>query len=992
MDDVAIPADKRYAPGMTLHGFTVSKVTDLPRPGFSAVELLHGKSGARHLHLAAGDRENLFGIAFRTPPPDDTGLPHILEHAVLCGSRRYPVKDSFVELLKSSLATFLNAFTSPDRTVYPCSSMNRRDFHNLMRVYCDSVFFPTLAEDHFRQEGHHLEFSGDGGIFIKGVVYNEMRGIYSDPENILERRVSRELFGGNAYGNDYGGDPKFIPSLTYEQFVAFHHRYYHPSNSWIFTYGDIPLEETLSIIGGEFLSEFDRIPVDTTIAPLPRWTAPRKIGFPYPVEQGEDVAGKTDIAMAFATNDRRDLLVTLAMRLIDGYLLDNSASPLRKALIDSRLGQELGSSGYADHQRDTLFAVTLKGSEADRAQKTEDLVFDVLRREIGNGFDREKVESALHQLELSAREIKSQYPLRLMERVFTAWLYDSDPLSQLNIGDRLDELRERVLNEPGFLEAIAREFLLDNPHRLLAVMTPDPAYSARMEMEAAGKMETLLAGMSDHMKREARVIAKRLEIVQAEGNTPEALATLPRLSLPDVSSEPIPLPYQRHPVGRFELLDVPMYSGGVDYLLLTLDLGYLEGDDLDYLPLFCEALEKSGAAGRGYAEMAALEASVAGGIEFSPGIVASVEGPDRARLGINAWLKALDGNWERALPLLADRLFRPEFDDPDRLRDIVLQSRVAWRNQVAPQGHHFAALYAARHLSPAALLAERLSGCTQARFVDALAAAGDGRVDGLAERFAAMAGKIASLADVSAAQVGSREAFSASEAWLAENAGGFRAGGGRPSPPPHPVPATGERIGLAAPSEIAHVARALPAPALSGADAPALLLLGQQLSYGYLWNAVRVKGGAYGVRASYDYARGTFTFWSYRDPNLTDTLAAYSGAAKFIAKEMDLSPAGLEQAIIGTIKLLDQPVRPSQAAAAALGRHLAGEDETFRKKFRSRLLRLGADDIRGAAERLLSGLENAPVCALASREKIAAENARPDGPSLQTEQLWRTGN
>jgi Zn-dependent M16 (insulinase) family peptidase len=974
-----------------MHGYTVVGASDLERLGMTAVELFHDRSGARHLHLAAEDRENLFGIAFRTPPPDDTGLPHILEHTVLCGSKRFPVKDPFVELLKSSLATFLNAFTYPDRTIYPCSSMNRRDFHNLMRVYCDAVFFPILSEDHFRQEGHHLEFRDDGGLMIKGVVYNEMRGVYSDPDGILDRRISKELFSANAYGLDYGGDPSAIPSLTYERFTSFHRRYYHPANSWIVTYGDADLAETLAVLDGEFLSRFEKIELDTTIAPLPAWTEPKRMTFPYPVDPEDDPSGKTEIAVTFAANDRRDLLATLAMRLIDGYLLDNAASPLRKALIDSRLGQELGNAGYADHQRDTFFGVGLKGSEADRAEAVEALVLDVIRREIDNGFDREKVESSLHQLELAAREIKSQYPLRLMECVFGTWLYDSDPLSQINVGERLDELRARVHKEPGFLEGIARKRLLDNPHRLLAVMVPDSLYAARMEEEQAAHMEARLAGMSEDDKQTVRDTAARLEAAQSEGNSPEALATLPRLALSDVSPEPLPLPCQKRPVARGTLLDVPMYSGGVDYLLLALDLGYIEGADLDYLPILCEALGKTGAAGRDYAEMASMEAAVSGGMEFTAGIIGSVEGADRARLRVNAWLKALDGNWDAALRLLADRLFRPEFHDLERLRDIVLQSRMAWRDQIVPQGQYYSSLHAARDITPASRLAERLGGCTQARFVDQLAAGVDDGLAALAGRFDALAARIVSHGRVAAAQVGSKEALSATGAWLEENAGRF-GGDDCPPPPAHPAPGVGDRVGLAAPADIAYVSRALPAPPLASGDAPALLLLAQQLSYGYLWNEIRVKGGAYGARAAYEPFRGVFTLWSYRDPNVTDTFCAYAGLAGHVEKEMDLSPAGVEQAIIGTVKALDQPVRPAAAAGVALSRFLGGEDDRFRADFRSRLLRLTADEIRGAAARLFAGLENSPACALSSREKLAAENARPDGPDLRIEPLWRTGS
>ncbi|MDR3077841.1 MAG: insulinase family protein, partial [Planctomycetota bacterium] len=391
-----------FDPGETVSGFVLERRAGLAEMGLDALQFRHARSGARLLHLAADDPENLFAVAFRTPPPDDTGLPHILEHSVLCGSRRYPVKDPFVELLKTSLATFLNAFTYPDRTIYPCASLNHRDFHNLMRVYCDAAFFPLLSEDHFLQEGRHLEFPPEGRPFLKGVVYNEMRGVYSDPEGLLDRHLQRLLFASNAYGRDYGGDPRRIPDLTYQRYLDFHRSLYHPANAWIFVYGDADIRETLGILDREFLGGFSALDPDTAIVPLERWLQPRQAAFGYPLDADDSPRGRTDIAVAFAANDRRDSLAGMALKVVDGYLLDNAASPLRKALIDSRLGEELGGSGYADHQRDTFFTVVLKGSESDRAEAVERLILEVLRRECEAGFDRGKVASALRQFELAA--------------------------------------------------------------------------------------------------------------------------------------------------------------------------------------------------------------------------------------------------------------------------------------------------------------------------------------------------------------------------------------------------------------------------------------------------------------------------------------------------------------------------------------------------------------------------------------------------------------
>ncbi|MDR1744981.1 MAG: insulinase family protein, partial [Planctomycetota bacterium] len=682
-------------PGETRHGFAVSRVVPIPSMNMTAVFLRHDKSGAHMLHLAAGDPENLFSIAFRTPPPDDTGLPHILEHSVLCGSKRYPVKDPFVELLKTSLATFLNAFTYPDRTIYPCSSMNARDFHNLMRVYCDAVFFPILSEDHFRQEGHHFEFAPGGALTVKGVVYNEMRGVYSDPDSILDRRVQAILFDSNAYGRDYGGDPKVIPHLTYKQYLDFHRRFYHPSNAWIFSYGDADPDATLEILDREYLGSFDAIPLDSTIKPLVRWTEPRRAAFSYPLDADAPERARTDIAVALATNDRRDVLENLAMKVIDAYLLDNAASPLRKALIDSRLGEELGGSGHADYQRDTFFIVTLKGSEADRAEAVEDLILKTVHDECARGFDAGKVESALHRLELASREINPQYPLRLLDRVFSAWLYDSDPLEQVDISGHLDALRAELRRDPRFLEGVADKWIVQNRHRLRIALVPDKRYIEKSDRENADAMAAILATMSEEDKKRTDDIAKRLEAMQSEGNSPEALATLPRLGRKDVSPDPLPLEYAVEKPGGRDLVRVPLYAGGVGYCNLSLILSGLDDDDVMLLPTLCEALGKSGAAGLDYADMAAREAAATGALDFSAGLLPNVDGADKSALRLAVWLKALDTDWDKALGILSDRLFRADFADRDRLRDILLQNRMYWRESIVPSGNAYAALYAA---------------------------------------------------------------------------------------------------------------------------------------------------------------------------------------------------------------------------------------------------------------------------------------------------------
>ena len=438
--------------------FTVKDITSLPEINAKAYQMYHAKSGAHLLYLHTEDKENLFSVAFKTPPHDDTGLPHILEHTVLCGSKKYPVKDPFVELLKTSLATFLNAMTYPDKTVYPCASMNEADFHNLVNVYCDAVFFPLITEKHFKQEGHHYDFSEPGNIesslSIKGVVYNEMKGVYSDLNGIISKEEAKSLFPNNAYGKDSGGDPDAISSLKYNDFVNFHDTYYHPSNAYFFIYGGFDITKTLEILNKNYLSKFKKIPISSDIKQEPKWKSSIKKIIPYPFSENDDSEKKAAVTVNFLANNLTDTISSLSMSVLENYMLDNSSSPLRKALIDSKLGEALTSSGYADYQRDTYFTAGLKGTKQKNTDQILKLIIDTCNKIIKEGIDKEKLESSFHKIEFHAKEIQSSYPLVLMDRIYNYWLYGADPLCLLKLNDHLKKLREVCKNDSRYFEKI----------------------------------------------------------------------------------------------------------------------------------------------------------------------------------------------------------------------------------------------------------------------------------------------------------------------------------------------------------------------------------------------------------------------------------------------------------------------------------------------------------------------------------------------------------
>ncbi len=960
-------------------GFIVSEVTPLTDLRATAYLLTHEKSGAALLHIHNDDPENLLTIAFRTPPPDSTGLPHILEHTVLCGSMKYPVKDPFVELLKKSVATFLNAMTYPDKTVYPCASMNEKDFFNIADVYCDAVFHPLITETHFKQEGHHLDFVEPGNpespLTVKGIVYNEMKGALSDLDGIIQHKAGTRIFPDNAYGLESGGDPEAIPDLTYERFVAFYRTYYHPANSLIFLYGNIPTERHLAFLHEGYLRAFDRIPVDTAIAPQPRWQEPVYETVPYPVGPKEDGKKKAAVVLTFRTNNVTDAVTTLSMHLLGDFLLGNAASPLRRALIDSRLGEELTDSGYAGHQRDTYFTVGLKGTEADRTAAVADLVLTTCSELAKEGLDREKVEAVFHRLEFSSREIRPRYPLLLMDRVYRTWLYGADPIASLRLNQHLAELRDRYEKEPGFFERLLSEMIVNNPHYSVLTFVPDPQFMEKREAAFRKKMEEKKKRMNRaELERIAREAAE-LDALQSAPNPPEALATLPSLSVTDVPEEPVELPTTLETVAGRPLLYTDVFANGIDYLRIAFDLRGIDEELIDYLPLFTDALTNMGAAGQDYAAMAEREAACTGGIDAGVSAGGRTDDSHFVQPFLLVGSKALAARLPDMLDVLYDRLLLCDFSDLPRLKDILLQGRIHWHSSIIPNGNQYAGLYAARHLSRNCELAERLGGVSQLRVYDRLVAQMDKNPEAIVEKMSRIREFTLARGRAIVSFVGEPQERKILDEWLGGLFSGMKDGGPREEPARF-KPVLESKEGLAAPADVAFVARTLPAVPANHPDAPALLLLSVHLSYGYLWNEVRVKRGAYGVRASYDSSNGVFAFTSYRDPCVKETLDAFQGSLDYIENEMDLSPPAVEQAIIGSLKALDQPIRPGQAVGVALSRHLRGETPEFRRQFRKRLLSLTGEDIRRAAAELLApAFESAPVCVLSSRERLTAANA-----------------
>lgn len=977
--------ESKLQAGDRVCGFIVKKVTEVSDVRSLAIELEHEKSGAKMLHVYNDDAENLFAAAFRTPPQDDTGLPHILEHTVLCGSKKYPVKDPFVELLKTSLATFLNAMTYPDKTVYPCASMNEKDFFNLAGVYCDAVFHPIISEMHFKQEGHHYDFAESGNtnspLITKGIVYNEMKGAYSDLDGTIEREEAKLLFPENAYGRDSGGDPEAIPTLTYADFKKFHEIYYHPSNAYIFSYGNIPTEKQLEFLDKEYLSAYDKIEIDTSITEQPRWSEPRSATIPYPAGENDEVDKKSAVVVAWMTNQLTDPITSFAMNLLDSYLLSNAASPLRKALVDSKLGEELTNSGYADYQRDTFFTVGLKGTSPDKCEDIIKLIKEVCAKEAEQGLDKNKLEAAFHQLEMAALEIQPQYPLRVMNRVLRTWIYDVEPLEHLKLQENITKLRKQYETEPAFFEKLIKEQIVENSHQMTYVFTPDAKFNERQLLAQEEKMTQVKANMDKKQLADIAQEAQELNAMQQSENSPEAIATLPKLAISDVNPDPLEFAYEECKVNGRPFIKCNEFCSDLNYLSIGFNVSDFDSELLTYLPIFTQVLTKMGVGDLDYAAAAEKEAACCSGVNASVDAFGRIDDFNTPNPVVLLTVKGLQRKLPQMLEAIKTRIFEVDLSDKDRLFDILTQARVQHRASIIYNGNSYATSYAASSLSASSSLKEKFSGVSLVRLYDELV--DNFNPEKLLGIFTRIKNELINSQRLSACAAG--KGIGEIENWYSSIITEMESReltSAQITSNPNKI----QIIGLATPADVAFVARAMPGVTGVSKHAPALSLLGMNLSFGYLWNEVRAKRGAYGCRASSNTLAGYFSFASYRDPFINETLATYDKVSDYVMQDMDLSANAVEQAIIGTIKTIDVPWRPAQIISAAHSRFLAGSNYQFRQDYRKRLLSVTGDSIKEAVEEvLLKGMQNAPICIISSKEKL--QQAANSGLVVNIEEL-----
>ncbi len=978
--------------GDYIHGFDIVSLEDFEELRGVGVFARHRVTGLELFHIVNDDEENLFAYAFATPPADSTGVAHIIEHSVLCGSRNYPLKDPFLVLAKQSVKTFLNAMTFPDKTVYPASSMVEADYFNLMSVYGDAVFFPLLEEWTFRQEGHRFERDAEGHVSIQGVVFNEMRGNYSSFDNVAGDWSLKSLLGGTVYEHDSGGDPADIPALTYEQFKAFHAKWYHPSNCRVFLCGNIPTERQLELLDRRFLSSFkarEREEFRSTVAPFDR---PRILEVPAPAGEGQDKTLAT-VQLNWLLPDSTDTVALMEANLVAEILLGHDGAPLSRALLESGLGEDVApSSGLETEIRHMCFSVGLRGVNRDRADAVERLVRETLEALVEGGIPAEDIETAVRSIDFGNREIRRSggpFALTLMRRSLRGWIHGFGPEATLRYIPAFETVKRRISEDPEYLVRLLRNWFLDNGNRSRVTVYPDPDYEKRLEDSLSLRVKTFESGLTAEGREAFANAQAAFFSKQAEIDDPERLALIPHLSRKDLPLVADSIETVMEKAGNIPVFAHEQATNGIAYLDFAIPVDVLMPEDYPYLPLFSSALTGMGLDGLSWAETSALTARITGGFGstlFTSSTVPGYTPPagvDPLTVGRD-WLilrvKALGELSGEAIDLAFRFLESADFSDTKRLIDLVREYRNDLDSSIAPAGNQYAVSRAAAGTGRIKAVDELWNGLSQIAFMRSLASeigkkgrAGDlsTRLEGIKKRLLESGLAInltgtRDLLDSMLAAIGRR-----GSAWKGPVAASPSVSGIEPF---RSLAFKGLREApfielITAPIQVGFAAAVLPSPPYGTEEHPVDIVFGHWFASDHLWEKIRMKGGAYGAFSYPDSLEDIFVLASYRDPDPLKSLEVFKEALADAAANPPDALA-LDKTVTGCYSREVQPRSPSDKGFTAFVRVLYGITDEVRRAKIARILSVTPEDIRRRAESLLSAWPVSAQTALAGKKQL----------------------
>ena len=943
------------------------RVEDVQSDGFI---LRHKKSGARIAILSNNDDNKVFYIGFRTPPEDETGVPHIIEHTTLCGSKKFPVKDPFIELAKGSLNTFLNAMTYPDKTVYPVASCNDQDFKNLMDVYLDAVFNPNITkyEEIFKQEGWHYELTGkDDELKINGVVYNEMKGAYSSPDEVLSSQIYRSLFPDNTYSKDSGGNPEYIPKLTYEAYLDFYHKYYHPSNSYIYLYGDMDVVERLEWLDKEYLSLYDYKKVNSEINKQPAFDEIKNVEAQYSITMDDSQENKTYLSYNRVVGDTLDEMLYQAFDVLDYALVSSPGAPVKQALIDAGIGDDVYGS-YDAGILQPVFSFVAKNANASQADEFESIIENTLKEVVKTGINKEALLAGINSSEFKFREADfGQFPKGLLFGLncLDSWLFDDmKPFIHLECLGTFAKLRKAV--DTDYFEKLIQEYLLDNTHGSSVTVKPKRGLGNEREEALAKELSDYKASLSDEEIKKLIEDTEHLKKYQEEPSSDEDLRKLPMLTRADMKKNAMLFSNIED-----ELLDVKVVrhdieSNGIDYISFLFDAGDFAQSELGYLGFFTNALGLVSTEKYSYTDLANATNIYTGGISTGTASHPDIKDRNNFVFKLEVKLKVLEKNLDKALELMEQMLLSSDFTDTKRLGELVAQIKARLQANLSSSGHLVAAMRSMSSFSRYALYQDELKGVAFYRSICRIEKELSESPKSVSDKLAAIAKKLFARNRMLISFTGNNEAYGNAKPSLEKVIAGFNkmsAIGNQAE-----VHFNTAKEAFIDASQIQYVAKTGDFICEGYEYTGALRLLRIILSYDYLWINVRVKGGAYGCMNTF-LRSGESYFVSYRDPNLSDTLDVYDRIPEYI-KSFSPDERDMTKYIIGTFSALDTPMNPEAKGSRSLSAYLEGITYEQIQKERNEILNAQPEDIRRLADLVEAVLKKDSICVIGNENMI----------------------
>ena len=945
-------------------------IDDLKSEG---IVLRHKKTGAKVALLSNDDDNKVFYIGFRTPPNNSTGVAHIVEHTVVCGSKEFPVKDPFIELAKGSLNTFLNAMTFPDKTVYPVASCNDKDFQNLMHVYLDAVFYPNIHNEKkiFQQEGWHYELeSADDDLTINGVVYSEMKGAFSSPDDVLEREIMNSLFPDTAYGVESGGDPDVIPELSYEEFIAFHKSFYHPSNSYIYLYGDMDMAEKLQFMDEHYLSKFDALEIDSVIKKQQPFSAVKDITIEYPISEAESEADNAYLSYNTIVGDSLDRELYVAFQILDYAVSSAPGAPLKTALIDKGIGKDVYSV-YENGIYQPYFSIISKNTDADKKEEFISTIESVLNDLITNGIDKKSLAAAIQYFEFKYREADfGSYPKGLMYglQVFDSWLYDdTKAFWHIEANDTFASLKNKI--DTGYFEDLLKKYILDNSHKSIVTAVPVKGLGDRKEAALAKRLAEYKAGLSEEEIETIIRETKELEEYQETPDSKEALETIPLLTRADMRKEIIPLSNAVDEIDSTPFIRHDIFTNGIGYVRLVFDADSISTDVLAYSGILKNVLGYMNTNEHTYGDLFNEIHLNTGGISSGFVLYDDVKEAGRYRVVFEVKTKVLYENMQKGFELIKEILLHTDITDAKRLYEIIAETKSRMQSQLMTSSHSVAAMRAAGYFNESAALTDLMGGIPFYRLLENIEKNFDEEKDKLIYILQQMMKQlfrpenlILGYTSPLDKEAGIRECFKDfKKALYTEPVTKCE----------RIVPVTKRNEGFQTSAQVQYVCRAGDFGRNGLPYTGSLKVLRVIMGYDYLWNNVRVKGGAYGCMSAFR-RNGSSYFVSYRDPNLGKTVETYEKVVEYL-ENFEADEREMTQFIIGTLSGEDTPLTPSAKGKRSFAAYMSNIDEALLQKERDELLGTTKEDIRSLSVYMKTFLEQDCICVIGNTNAIENE-------------------